>query len=386
MLGGMLQPSVFGVFLLLSIWLFSADRPMAAGAVASLAGTLHFTYLLGGAVLVLAYLAVLAREGRWRVALGTGLLALALVLPAVSYIVRTFEPATPETADAARAILVHFRIPHHTDVERFLDEIALLQIGWMMLGAYLARGSRLFPVLALSLAAGAGLTLIQYLTQDDLLALLFPWRLSVYLVPLATALVIGRLVMAVSSLSIPPLVLRLGSLAILIGCAAAGVIMMERGVGYLRNDDEQAVYDHVRDHLEPGQTYLIPYRLPPRPVPRGSRSNDFLMEDDRTGKRIPLDMQRFRLHAHAPILVDYKAIPYRDDEVLEWRRRLDVGLKIYQDLEAGRSDEAQQALEQHGVTHVVMPRSKSAAWPQLQAIYQDDAYVIYRVLPAKPGD
>ncbi len=49
----------------------------------------------------------------------------------------------------------------------------------------------------------------------------------------------------------------------------------------------------VRARLELGQVYLIPPKL-----------------------------LEFRLATGAPALVDFKAIPYRDVDVLEWRRRL----------------------------------------------------------------
>jgi hypothetical protein len=224
------------------------------------------------------------------------------------------------------------------------------------------------------LVIGSALTLLQWLGGSDLLALLFPWRLSVLLVPLSTALVLGRLAERV-----PDRAAWLAGPLVLAVCVVGGVVVMERQLGYLRNEEEEPVYAFVRANLAPGQVYLVPYRLPALPGPRGARANEFLMEDDHTGKRIPVEMQRFRLHAQAPILVDYKAIPYRDIEVLEWRRRLDAGLRIYRDLEAGRLAEAGQMLAEEGVTHVVLLRRQAAALGQLEAVYEDDHYVIYRL-------
>ena len=37
---------------------------------------------------------------------------------------------------------------------------------------------------------------------------------------------------------------------------------------------------------------------------------------------IAVDLQRFRLFTGVPIYVDFKSIPYKDTEVLEWFRRL----------------------------------------------------------------
>lgn len=429
LLGSMFQPSVFGVILLLSIWLFLLDRPYSAAAAASLTGILHSTYLLLAAVLVLGYLLVLVREGRWRQALGSGGLALVLVLPAVGFVLRTFGPTTPETAAEAQAIIVYFRVPHHGRIDRWLDVIGVLQVLWVVAAMLLVRRTRLFPILLVSFVVSLGLSVWQWLTGSSFLAMLFPWRISTYLVPLATTIIVGKLVMWLipehqkSSRSWeaeapaepneqnpevgtdpernPSLPARqeprplspwratffpwIAASFILVTCAVAGVVIMEKRLGYLRNDAELPVYEYVQSHLDKGQVYLVPYKLPKPPAAPGSSSNDFLLEDDQTGRRIPLEMQRFRLHAGAPILIDFKAIPYRDDEVLEWRRRLDVGLQIYADLEAGRFDAARPELDRYGVTHIVALRSQGLSSPQLQAVYEDKHYVIYRILPAKPG-
>src|SRR5947209_4063362 len=63
-LGGMLQPSVFGVLLVVAVCLFARDRPASAVVCVALAVAVHSTYLLPAGLLTLGFLAALVREGR----------------------------------------------------------------------------------------------------------------------------------------------------------------------------------------------------------------------------------------------------------------------------------------------------------------------------------
>src|SRR5262249_22457308 len=140
------------------------------------------------------FLAALVKEGRPRQALALGAFTLLLVLPAVAYVALTFGPTSAETFAEAQAILVNVRIPHHALPRLWMDPIAGLQIAWGCLGLVLVYKTRLFWVLAVPALGWMVLTLLQIATGGHTLALLFPWRVSSVLVPVATAIVLARLV------------------------------------------------------------------------------------------------------------------------------------------------------------------------------------------------
>ena len=83
--------------------------------------------------------------------------------------------------------------------------------------------------------------------------------------------------------------------------------------------------EFVRLNKEPGDVYFLPVKLPDRSKkPRGfvhSLSADFkpMPARKQDSRLIASDLQQFRLHTGAPIYVDFKAIPYKDVEVIEWR-------------------------------------------------------------------
>ena len=124
--------------------------------------------------------------------------------PCWSTISSTFAPSSPEAFAEAQHLLAHFRLPHHADARRWFDGIACAQIVWVVVALFLVRGTRLFPILALPFVLSLVLTLVQMGTGNDTLALLFPWRTSAILVPLATTIILARLVNASALRFRPP--------------------------------------------------------------------------------------------------------------------------------------------------------------------------------------
>ena len=119
----------------------------------------------------------------------------------------------------------------------------------------------------ISFAAAVGLTLTQWWLGSDFLALLFPWRISTYLVPLATAILVGKLAFWLVSLS--ETAAWLGAGVVLTACVGGGIVIMKHELGYLRGPAEASLYEHVRANVEEGDVYLVPYKLPNLPGPQG---------------------------------------------------------------------------------------------------------------------
>ena len=83
-----------------------------------LAATIHPTYLLSAAALVLSFMVVTYQEDRsLRKALLLGVFAFILVLPILTFSYINFAGIPAETSSRAQDILVNFRIPHHAKFE-----------------------------------------------------------------------------------------------------------------------------------------------------------------------------------------------------------------------------------------------------------------------------
>ena len=378
-LGPVFQPSAFGVFLLVALHQFLRGRPFVAVTCAAFAVTLHPTYAISAGLIALGIVATLAREGRLGRASACAALFAALVLPIVVYVRYAFA-ASPELGPVAESLLVNVRIPHHAIPAVWFDAVTALQLVWILVGVTLTRGARLY-LLLLTLAAGSGLlTVAQIVTGSDALALLFPWRSSVILIPIATAVILTRLVALAGRRLDHPRTVRL-SVQQIAGCALIGAGLMLTRQGYAIRQNEAGVLDYVRAHKRPGDVYLLPVELPKPPARwSGSLSSDFkpAAAPRLDGRVIPPDFQRFRLVTRAAVFMDFKAIPYRDAEVLEWHRRL-LFNRAATESRDWDGDGTFAAAVAEGITHVVAAAGRPAPSANFDAEYADGDFVLYRL-------
>jgi hypothetical protein len=378
-LGAVFQPSAFGVFLILSVVVFVRGHEFGAVLSAVLAATVHPTYALTAGLLTLSYLIVIWRDGRRRQALKVGALAFVLILPTLIHGVMTFRPTSAAAFAEAQGLLVHLRIPHHCIARLWCDGVAVGQIAWMLLGVALARRTRLAFVMGAVFLISALLTIAQVALDSDSLALLFPWRASAILVPLATAVIVARLVL-VGRGWFARTPMMFANLVVVGGLVLAGVALSGFRQGYQTNDAELPLLDFVKANAAADDVYLLPVKTPNLAARTcGSLSSDFkplaVKKADET--IIPIDFQRFRLLAQAPLFVDFKAIPYRDVDVLEWRRRLAWADEIFQKSDWSGA-EFLAKLSREGITHVVVPANRDLQNEGLKLHYRDDSYKIYR--------
>jgi hypothetical protein len=390
-LGFGLQPSVAGVFLLTAILAFLRDRPFAAAACVGLAAALHATYLLPGAILTASFLYVLWHDGRWRRGIATGGLALLIVSPVVVHSFVRFGPTSAETFAEAQRLLARFRIPHHTSPRAWFDHIAMLQMCWIAFAVWLSRGHRLFGVLIAAIVLSFGLTVIQLAIRSDTVALLFPWRTSAVLVPLSTAIILTRGIQTIRPhlarlLPNQRAAIRLACAIVLAGLVAGGVAVNVFGWGYFTNTDELPLLRFVKANARSGEVYLLPVDVPKLGAGRRGAFSTNFTPPPRSGKTpndIAVDLQRFRLYTGAPIFVDFKAVPYKDVEVLEWHRRLMWAAKAYQSRNWDEGDFLAEAVRE-GITHVVTTTDRDIRCRRFETVYEDRFYRFYHILGEAP--
>lgn len=355
LLGPVFQPSSFGVLLLLSLSLFLLKHPLAAVIAAALAASFHPTYLLAAACLTAGYMiALFLQTRRWQSAVSVAGVALLLVAPITLYTGQVFAPTGPDTWRLAAETLVEFRIPHHALPAQWFDLTVPIKATLLVLGLEVSRRSRRFglflPVMLLTVI-GLALTVVQILSNSLWLAMLMPWRVSVVLVPIATTLLLswGLHLLRRSPDGLPRLAQASAWLVALAGVVAFLILLNRQA-----NDVEQPVFQEVVDQLTPGQIYLIPPKL-----------------------------QGFRLRTGAPAFVDFKSIPYKDREVLDWFERVRLAQFFYRDdpssidcglLESIRTRET--------ITHVILGAAQFGLdCPSLSVTYQDDNFALFEIGP-----
>jgi hypothetical protein len=355
-LGPGLQPSAFGVLLLASLAAFVHGRPLTAAVLVALACTFHSTYLLSGGSLIAGMMIGSVLAGKGRTAIQVGLIALAGVLPVIIYSLATFQPSSPSEFEEAQRLLAFSRLPHHADFAHWMNREAVFQSAWMAAGVIASRGTALFPVLFTAAATGLALGTVQVVTGNPTLALLFPWRASVLLVPTATALSLSWVARYCERAERRTPFTVCAGIVLFISVAGALVAHVKRTRD---RTPDQGLTGFVAANRRAGETYLVPAGF--------------------TNKAFDgFELDSFRLSTGAAIFADNKSIPYKDAEVLEWRRRVELAARWYGVPDWDGSGAMEEAIRE-GITHVVVPAAVAVKSEKLVETYRDAAYRVFRI-------
>jgi len=202
------------------------------------------------------------------------------------------------------------------------------------------------------------LTLIQAATGSNTLALLFPWRGSILLVPLGVSVLLAALVTRLMHAWQPSLTIRRWLRILSLGAISALMV-----IGVIRFQIERA--DQLADPANPMMAYVAAHKSP----------GDIYLT--------PSQLANFRLVTGAPVLADFDSIPYRDVDIMEWYERLQWDSYFY---ESGQGDFPCQGLmntaKNYGVTYAVVERSdRFTVCESLPVVYEDATYRIYALSP-----
>jgi hypothetical protein len=228
------------------------------------------------------------------------------------------------------------------------------------------------------------LTFVQVATGNDTLALLFPWRMSAILVPIATVVILTRFVHSLADKLPSPSLWGKRAVRATYGTAlavfvAGGVAINYFDLGYHENNQEIALLKYIHERKAPGDTYLLPVEIPKLGA-RGAASRNFTPPPQRSKQDqiISIDLQRFRLFTGAPIYVDFKSIPYKDIEVLEWHTRIEWNHKLYKERDWDQR-EIEAELARRRITHVIAATDRDIRCDALEFVREVEGYRVYRV-------
>ncbi|MFH1743397.1 MAG: formylglycine-generating enzyme family protein [bacterium] len=361
-LGPFFQPSAFGVLLIASIALFISKKETAAVVCAVFAATVETPYILHAALLTGAYLVFLLSEKNVRGAVRVGGLALLLILPIVLYLAFALYPTSSSIHAQALAIIINERIPHHLKISFWFSQRVYIQLLIMAVGLILSyRCRRLSVILAACFTGIAGLTTIHLLSGSQFLAMLSPWRLFTWLIPVSTALGIGffswmatRIISALPAEKIGRWVqTTIASLLVLFLAGMFFTGVHKTIAGARAEPDRETVFSYVKSNATAGQTYLIPVM--------------FL---------------QFRLASGAPVFADWKTLPFKDSEVLEWYKRVQLAKAFYEAGNAADADAALRKIVNHApVTDIVATQEAGHLFnlPYLRPVFRDKEYIIFHI-------
>lgn len=357
-LDGYFQPSLFGVLMLLAVYQFLRDKPYHAAVLLAVSASFHSGSLFSAGSLTIAFmLTIYLREKNLATALKPGILALIMVLPILVYVMLNFNPFGGEPLAEARRIHTEFRTPHHMIISRLGTETFYFRLAIVATALFLLRKTALFSIWAIISTIAVGASILQVLSGSTGLGMLYPWRLSVVLVPVSSAIILAWGIEALAArlpgkLEQVHKLWQYGLSGIVLILVFGGLLHIRGHFNWYEKRDHAALMSFVETHRQPGDAYLVP----------GLDLNAF---------------DNFRLESGVPIVVDFKSVPYKDIDTIEWYKRVQNINQFYSaaaiDCELLRTFQ-----NEYKITHVVLPADTDAvSCPALSRIYADEHYSIY---------
>jgi hypothetical protein len=354
-LGYVLQPSLFGVLLVASIATFLRGRDRTALSLAACAALCHAGYFLAAMLLVAGYGVARATEAepgaRLRAAAKTWALGAVLLGAVALFVAWRFAPSSAESLARAHGILVEQRIPHHALLRRWLHRSGIIQLALIAIGLAIARWRRsaLFAIVGVAVLGAATLTGAVAISGSRSVALLFPWRVSIVIVPIATATILGALARFLVARPRAARVAAVASLGLVVAAVATGLTKTLADAREYASDPELPAMLFARTHRASGQLYVVPD-----------------------------DLQRFRLETGAPTFVDWKTHPYKDDEVVAWFARVTRVRHLFASKNEAFCEEARALVRDEHVTHFVVPAGEQHC-DDMREVFADDTLTILEV-------
>jgi hypothetical protein len=290
----------------------------------------------------------------------------------IVYMIAAFRPTSLGLWVQAQAILVHYRLPRHALVATWLDTLVYVRVAIVLLGLYVLRRTELFRIMAAFFLTAVGLTLVQVLTQNDTLALVFPWRFSTVLVPVSTMMILAHVLSRLLD-DLERRVPRAGSAVVALSVLAMAGLVAAGGLEMARRFDSKVQAESGAVTGFGARTYVI--SVESGPVMRHIRAT---MSPEDT-YLIPEDWRYFRLFTGAPAFIEFWFIPYNDVAVIEWYKRVRLADAFYAATGDARCGMLGELSESYKVTHIVVSASDSGGCRNWQLLFGDGKYTLFKV-------
>lgn len=353
LLGTVLQPSAFGVLLLTAVYLFISGKPIWSSALSALTACIHPTYLFSAALLVAGFmLQAWLQEKDFKKALLIGATALVIVAPILIFIFTNFWGI--DGAEKAQSILAKIRIPHHALVSAWFDITTIIKILLVLAALYVIKNEKkIFIPLLLVFIGTMMLSLYQVQSGNLLLALMFPWRPSTLLMPIASSILVAQFSSWLHCRIIildrrKSKIIEIICLSIIVLLCLTGVLRMKTTFEASKSIIQNDMQEWVRVNSADGERFLI-----------------------------PIDLETFRTTTLRPVYVDFFAIPYSNKDVINWYHRVLAANKFY---DFGDCKELFHIKHDAGITHVVTRKvSDQPACRGMHVVYEDNYFIIYEI-------
>jgi hypothetical protein len=206
-LRGYLQPSVFGVFLLLSFYFVTKNKYAEAIIAIAPAAAIHANYLFLGGILTILYLIQARFEKKSMVA---ATILFMVVLPYSIYVLKNFFLLDAEIKTAIdQAVMACYESNLHVNPSNWINPKFFVQLVALVIGTMAVWNTRFLNLFLTISGTAIVLTVIAYALESAVLISLNPWRFSIVLIPVSIATILARVIRSGIWSSVRPFLIAL---------------------------------------------------------------------------------------------------------------------------------------------------------------------------------
>ena len=293
------QPASFGVLFYCGIYLFLIRKYFFAILLICLSASFHPSYVLHSGLLIFGFCCYFILVKEFKPLFRSIFYYIILILPITLYIILNFLLLDKELIQMGQNILVE-RIPHHALIENWFsskDFFSILIYLVSLLTIY--KNKKIFVPLIIFGFSSISLSILQFLTESNALALAFPWRASVFLMPLSSMIIISFLL---NKFLLSKKNINLFSVSLFI----IFFLFFFAKNHFIKNDN-QKFYSKLELVNEINFNYDTIERI-----------------------LIPINIPYIRMNTGLPIFIDWKHHAFKYDEIIMWKKRIDLAQKFYQ--------------------------------------------------------
>lgn len=294
-----LQPSSFGIFFFVSIAFYLNSYFVISILSLCVAVYFHPTYLIHSIFFISGYLIFFLRDENYKGFLKLSIIYILLIMPVIFFLYKNFVIDENQINELAQKILVEKRIPHHANITHWFSYKDLISIFILFSGLFLIRKNQFIfiPIFTVTILA-ISITLIQYFSNNYFIALLFPWRSSVFLMPLTSLIILSFFI---KKIKLNKNILNQSSLVLFIFIFSALII---------KNIFIEEKYNKILKN----------------------KKNLFEFINNTKGINLlvaPTYLEDIRLNSSVPIFVNWKFHAFKNDEIIEWYERIKIVNQFY---------------------------------------------------------
>lgn len=353
LIGKSIEPSIFGFFILISLYFFIKGKIGLSILFLVITVYFHSSYLITVLIFFTGY-SVYLLSHKYKNYSKLVFFFISLIVPVIVFYLSFYLPLGSTDGDAKK-ILYNYRIPHHANIAYWFNIESTFKYLLLVLSIFFIKNKKFQIILTVPIILLVLLSIIQLITNSIELGLLFPWRISVILIPLLSIIIIYQVTFGLfeKSLSLNTrsyLIFPIISFVFLI--SILGIKNYKTYMNTYTFNITDKLFNYVRQKRQIDDQYIV-----------------------------PLQMENFRLETGVPIFIDFKSHPYKSEELVEWYRRVMLVNKIVNYDSSLNVSLINNLIKKYDVTHLLLEKYQIQSSNKIfkPYLYEDDFYIILKL-------